>query len=394
MVAVARQRRERGQGIERDVHAQGAGAVAPLPDAFEERRGQGIGRHQPRIKQFRIDVRGHVFRADALAVVEDDTDGTILLHDHLANAGPEADLDAVAGGGARHRLRDRAHAADRVSPHAFPAVHFAEGMVQHDIGGAGGIRTGVVADDGVEPEQRLDEIVREGVVQHLARRTREQIEQQALIVQRQPAENIGRTQRVEAFTNRAGAEAIDKVGRRPQHELAEHVGDGFELRREAVVAIGIAGVELFDGGPRAAFAREQIAAIRRWQEILRAPLDDPQPVIVQAQVGDDLRIEQADGIGGDRIAEAGVEFLGHRRAADHAAPLDHADPQAVHRQIGGAGQAVVARANDDNVGSGFAHCFRPFAARPRAALIVIDPPAAPGPPLSKDGAPGTRAPGP
>ena len=59
---------------------------------------------------------------------------------------------------ARHRLGDRAHAADGVAPDALLAVHLAEGMVQHHIGGAGGVGTGVVADDGVEAEQRLDQI--------------------------------------------------------------------------------------------------------------------------------------------------------------------------------------------------------------------------------------------
>ena len=37
-----------------------------------------------------------------------------------------ADLDAARGAGARHRLGDRAHAADRVAPDALLAVHLAE----------------------------------------------------------------------------------------------------------------------------------------------------------------------------------------------------------------------------------------------------------------------------
>ena len=54
-----------------------------------------------------------------------------------------------------------------------------------------------------------------------------------------------------------------------------------------------------------------------------------------------------------------MEFLGHRRAADHLAALDHLHAQAGHRQIGRAGEAVMARADDDDVG--FVHvCFRVF----------------------------------
>ena len=67
------------------------------------------------------------------------------------------------------------------------------------------------------------------------------------------------------------------------------------------------------------------------------------------QVGNDLRVEQADGVGRHRIAEAGMEFLGHRGAADHLAALDNFYAQARHREIGRAGEAVMPRPNDDNV---------------------------------------------
>ena len=148
----------------------------------------------------------------------------------------------------------------------------------------------------------------------------------------------------------ADAESLDEVRRRAQHELPQHVGDGFELARERI-----------DSGRRraalsfatdwlgAAFAGQEIAAIGRGQEILRAALDDAQAVSASLQVGDDLRIEQADGVGRDRIAEAGMEFLGHRGAADHLAALDHLHAQARHGEIGRAGEAVVARPDDDNV---------------------------------------------
>ena len=100
----------------------------------------------------------------------------------------------------------------------------------------------------------------------------------------------------------------------------------------------------------AALAGEQIAAIGRGQKILRAALDDPQAMIVQLQIGDDLRIEQAHGVGRDRIAKTGIKFLRHRGAADHLAALDDFYAQSGHRQIGRAGEAIVPRADDDNVG--------------------------------------------
>ena len=99
----------------------------------------------------------------------------------------------------------------------------------------------------------------------------------------------------------------------------------------------------------AALAGQEIAAVGRGQKILRAALDDAQAVFGELQVGCDLRVEQADGIGGHRIAETGMEFLGHGGAADHLAALDHSYAQAGHREIGGAGEAVMPRPDDDDV---------------------------------------------
>jgi hypothetical protein len=44
-----------------------------------------------------------------------------------------------------------------------------------------------------------------------------------------------------------------------------------------------------------------------------------------------------------------MEFLGHRGAAERLAALDHLHAQAGHREIGGAGEAVMARPDDDNI---------------------------------------------
>ena len=40
---------------------------------------------------------------------------------------------------------------------------------------------------------------------------------------------------------------------------------------------------------------------------------------MKTEVPDDFRVEKRDRVGGDGIAEAGVEFLGDRRAADNVA---------------------------------------------------------------------------
>jgi len=72
-------------------------------------------------------------------------------------------------------------------------------------------------------------------------------------------------------------------------------------------------------------------------------------VIGEPEVGGHLRVEQADGVGRDRIAEAGVKFLGDRRAADDPAALDDLHGKARAREIGRAGEAVMSRADDDDV---------------------------------------------
>ena len=61
-----------------------------------------------------------------------------------------------------------------------------------------------------------------------------------------------------------------------------------QFAAERVDPAGIACAELGDGLMGAAFAGEQIAAVGRGQKILRAALDDPQAMLVQLQVGDDL----------------------------------------------------------------------------------------------------------
>ena len=88
-----------------------------------------------------------------MAVIEDDANRAVALDHNLAYADIQLDLGAMLARGARHRLADRAHAADGVAPDAFLALHPAERMVQHHVSRARGTGARVVADDGVEAEQ-------------------------------------------------------------------------------------------------------------------------------------------------------------------------------------------------------------------------------------------------
>ncbi len=63
----------------------------------------------------------------------------------------------------RHGLRDGAHAADGVAPHARLAVDLAEAVVQQHVGRARRVRAGIGADDAVEGERALDHLALEPV---------------------------------------------------------------------------------------------------------------------------------------------------------------------------------------------------------------------------------------
>ena len=70
---------------------------------------------------------------------------------------------------------------------------------------------------------------------------------------------------------------------------------------------------------------------------------------LEIEVPDDLRVEERDRVGGDRVAEAGMEFLGDRRAADFTAALEHGDFEPGGGEIGRGDKAVVTPADDNDV---------------------------------------------
>ena len=73
----------------------------------------------------------------------------------------------------------------------------------------------------------------------------------------------------------------------------------------------------------------------------------------QAQVVDDLGVQQADRVARGGVAEAGVEFLGDGGAAEYRTAFEYAHPEAAFGEVTGAGEAVVAAADDDHIEAGF-----------------------------------------
>src|SRR5207237_8377491 len=113
---------------------------------------------QEREKRARMRVAHDASRGDLLAAVQEYAGRASLALDDPRHARAGANLDAARLGFLAHGLRDGAHAADRMAPHALLSVHFAEYVVQQHIRASRRIRARIVAHDRVETEARLDRI--------------------------------------------------------------------------------------------------------------------------------------------------------------------------------------------------------------------------------------------
>ena len=121
-------------------------------------------------------------------------------------------------------------------------------------------------------------------------------------------------------------------------------------RRNGVVILGVGGAAAGDLAPgEAVAAGKQIVRTKRRQEIVDLAKHDLEAMVIEPHVADYLRIEQADRVGGRRVAETRVEFLGDRGAADDAARLEHRHLVAAPGEIVGADEAIMAGADDENV---------------------------------------------
>src|SRR5262249_20274468 len=109
---LARQAGEVGELRQRNVHAEGAGATAPVTDALLEAARQYARIDELQIEQLRVEVRDHGGGPERLTLLRDRANGPAVLDDHLAHRAVEPDLDAPGDRGLRHRLRNGTHSAD------------------------------------------------------------------------------------------------------------------------------------------------------------------------------------------------------------------------------------------------------------------------------------------
>ena len=134
---------------------------------------------------------------DRRAIFQHHAGGAAAIQHDFAHRTVGADIDARFRTRLCHRLRDRAHAADGVTPGALDAVHFTEDVVQQHISRTGRVRAGIGARDRVEAEHALQRIGLEPVIQNIARALREEIDQIALPFHAEMAHAVAHRERAE-----------------------------------------------------------------------------------------------------------------------------------------------------------------------------------------------------
>src|SRR5208337_4726768 len=140
-------------------------------------------------------------------------------------------VDPAGGARAGHGLRDRAHAAQSVAPDALSAVGFAEAVMKQHVGRAGRVGTGVGSDDSVEAEDRLDGIALEPLLEKIAGRTGEDLDEIPLAFESKRTQAVDDPRRIEQFAqSRREAASCRHVGRRLEGDRAQDVGHAPEPR--------------------------------------------------------------------------------------------------------------------------------------------------------------------
>ncbi len=137
---LARQHGEARQLGQRDIHAERprSGLVAIHPP--REFRRHVAALDQLAIEQRRPDIGRYHRRGNLLAALQPHTDRPLTIDQHLGDRSLKTDFHARLDAGLGHILRDRAHPADAMAPHALLAVDLAEHMVEQDIGAARRVR--------------------------------------------------------------------------------------------------------------------------------------------------------------------------------------------------------------------------------------------------------------
>ena len=174
-LTATRVRREVGQLGQSQVDLHYATAGLPVLDVVDEVVGQFVARDL--VQECGTGMQGgdHQRCVDLVAVVECDALNAAVAHQHFRYASLGADLGAEAAGRPGDRLRHRTHTALGITPASHLAVaDVTDGVVRHDVGGAGLIGAGPRPDHAVDRQRALDLRRLEPVVEQVGDAHREQ----------------------------------------------------------------------------------------------------------------------------------------------------------------------------------------------------------------------------
>src|SRR5580704_16538328 len=334
---------------ERDIHRKRARLATPVFHPPPESFGQGARINEVEVEELGVDPRGNGCGTDGFTLVRLNADGLTIFDKDLAHPGRKPDLHAARGGGFRHGLGDRAHAADRMAPDAFLAVHLAEAMVQENVARARRVGARIIADDTVEAESGLDRRAFEPTVEEIAGGSREEVEQIPLQVEPESSNSFGYPAGLEKFGDRAEWAALDDIWRRFEHAGTQDVGDGRQASLIIVKTLCIPRREFRDLSFRAAAADLQKASVAQRKEVRDRAVDDPQSMHGKIEVANDFWVQKRNSVRCDRITKAGAELFRNRGASGDGALIEHQYLETGHRQIGGANKTVVATTDDDHI---------------------------------------------
>ena len=357
--------RQRRQG---HVHAQRPGCAAVGLHAIEKIRLDVAWLDQIEKQQFRIHVRRDRARRDFAPVAQDHAARPPVPDQELGHFGVAVDGDAAQPRLRGDRIADRAHAADGVAPLPGLAVHFAENMMQQHVGRARRVRTGEVSDHGIEAERGLERRRFEPCIEQIAGAVCEQRKQIALGRQRQPVHAAHGFERRDNL-GQAAADIRRRFQRQPAQHLRRLLQHGVVRGQALGIALRIPRDLRLRRGETAADLEMRTGFGRQRQKVRDRPFDDPQPMAREVEVGDDLRMQQADGVARRGVAESRMELLRYGGAADDGAAFEHPDRETGPGQIAGADETVVAAADYDDIGAvhGRPHALHQSACSARSA---------------------------
>ena len=270
---------------------------------------------------------------NALAAFEDHA----LAGEDLGDGNAGDDGGSGFAGGVTEVERDHAHAAADVTPHAGHSAETAGGVVKADGGGAGVEGAGVGSDDALAEIGDLEALVAEVALDELGHGPVEE-QTAGFFVDAEASVDLGGSGWFAepdvggtGGTQGVAEAAEDVVHGAPAFDVAG--GKAADFFGAAVIVI-----PKLDGG-----------AVEKGNE---EAVDGGRPMKAaeeKAEFFDDKGMEQTGEIGARRHAHAGKRLLEGAGSADAGAAFEDEDAQAGAGEIGGADEAVVAGADDDDV---------------------------------------------